>query len=150
VIRAVQCTAPIRDSFVQFPELHLSTAYGHIGPKAVRTRDTSALVRQFGPNGETVRTVCLDTSVLEPGHIGSTALLPKCPATAPMGEHCRDSALIKDFTQCTHCIQCRCLCCLLTTRKYTCVSCAKFLTQHRHCMQGNCVKFSETHEKSLC
>ena len=73
VIRAVQCTAPIRDSFVQFPELHLLTAYGHIGPKAVRTRDTSALVRQFGPNGETVRTVCLDTSVLEPGHIGTTA-----------------------------------------------------------------------------
>ena len=39
-----------------------------------------------------------DTSVFGP----DISALPKCPATAPTGEHRRDSALIKDLTQHTH------------------------------------------------
>ena len=81
-------------------------AYGHIGPKTVRTRDTSAPVhedisalRLSGPNAETVRTVGPDTSVLG---LDISALVPQCPATAPMAEHRRDSAFFKDSTQRVH------------------------------------------------
>ena len=79
--------SPENDVFVLvYSALRLLTAYGHFGPKAVRTRDTSAPVQKC-PR----KLRHLDSSVL-------MTLVPKCSATAPTGEHCRDSALTKDFT----------------------------------------------------
>jgi len=79
-------------------------------------------MRQFGPNGETVRTRSPDTSVLGPGHFGTSA---EVFCTVPTWEHCRYSALITDFMQRTHRKQHRCLRCL------RCVNCAKFNVVNR-------------------
>jgi len=52
-------------------------AYGQIGPKIVRTRDSSApVLRHFGPNAsnaKTVQTIGKDTSVLGPKYFGTSA-----------------------------------------------------------------------------
>ena len=125
--------SPQRLSLVFWRHRNDLLAYGHIGPKTVLTRDTSTPVpkcgsvrtlrhqgtsapRKFDPNGETVRTIGPDTSVLGPGHFGTGAKVSSyCDYGGTSPRQCNN----KDFTQRTHRKQRRCLRCL------RCVDCAK-------------------------
>ena len=102
--------ATVRD-FCLCPRCILSVArraYGHIGPKIVRTRDTLAPVpkwcrgvctlrhqgmltpRQFGPYGETVQNVGWTVRYLGLKCLLETSILvAKCPDTSDPPEQCR-------------------------------------------------------------
>jgi len=93
------------------------------GLRTHRTRDTSA-PRQFGPNGEIVRPIGPDASVLGPGHFGTSADVLSVQLLRLLGniaETVHSLKILRTLSKqrrCLHCLQC--------------VDCAKFNAVNRY------------------